>query len=260
MIFSVPVYRSQDFCGLWEVKNNSNTEFFKETVNHEFFLPAEGAHPQNLHCWSTKTSVLWQIPYTFNVFMLEVKIRNPSKCFFSFSLGGNVMDQRSGDGRFGGRFLNHRAQFNVILFSRILCCWMQELRPLWTRSSRIPTARKRSVWRNRKLRKRIGSFAEGRSLTWSASAFGLLALMIPLLISLILLSAMMMFRNSIRDEMKYYCRWPRSHLMMSWKVGASWEYVSLINSKLYWNWINLKLIRINRRTIIKDWRPWWRGV
>ena len=52
-----PVAKSEDFqypCLsqsrlLWsvEVKNNSNTEFSKETVNHEFFLPAEGAHPQN---------------------------------------------------------------------------------------------------------------------------------------------------------------------------------------------------------------------
>ena len=40
---------------------------------------------------------------TFNVSMLEDKIQNPSKFFFRFSLGGNVMDQGSGDGRFGGR-------------------------------------------------------------------------------------------------------------------------------------------------------------
>ena len=35
--------------------------------------------------------------------MLEDKIQNPSKCLFGFSLGGNVIDHRSGDGRFGGR-------------------------------------------------------------------------------------------------------------------------------------------------------------
>ena len=62
--------------------------------------------------------------------MLEDKIQNPSECLFRFSLRGNVMDQRSGDGRFGGRFLNHRAQFKVILISRILRCWMRRLRPL----------------------------------------------------------------------------------------------------------------------------------
>ena len=35
--------------------------------------------------------------------MLEDKIQDSSKCLFQFSLGGNVMDQKSGDGRFGGR-------------------------------------------------------------------------------------------------------------------------------------------------------------
>ena len=40
-------------------------------------------------------------PHTFNVFMLEDKIQNFGKFLFGFSLGGNVMDQRSGDGRFG---------------------------------------------------------------------------------------------------------------------------------------------------------------
>ena len=40
----------------------------------------------------------------FNVFMLEDKIQNPSKFLFRFSLGSNVVHQRSGDGRIGGRF------------------------------------------------------------------------------------------------------------------------------------------------------------
>ena len=81
--------------------------------------------------------------------------------------------------------------------------WTQELL-LWIRSSRIPTTRRRSVWTNRKLRKRIGSFAEDRSLTWSTTTSGLLALMISVLdyVDLIysqLLFALMMFRKSIRD-------------------------------------------------------------
>ena len=49
--------------------------------------------------------------------------------------------------------------------SRILKCWTRELLLLCKRSSRIPTSRKRSVWRNRKLRRKIGFFAEDRSLT-----------------------------------------------------------------------------------------------
>ena len=35
--------------------------------------------------------------------MLEDKIQNPTKFLFQFSLGGNVMDQRGGDCRVGGR-------------------------------------------------------------------------------------------------------------------------------------------------------------
>ena len=34
--------------------------------------------------------------------MLEDKIQNLGKFLFGCSLGSNVMDQRSGDGRFGG--------------------------------------------------------------------------------------------------------------------------------------------------------------
>ena len=40
---------------------------------------------------------------------------------------------------------------------------MWGLRLLWTRSSSIPTSRKRSVWRNRRLRKRTGFF-RGRQI------------------------------------------------------------------------------------------------
>ena len=41
------------------------------------------------------------------------------------------------------------------------------------------------------------------------------------------------FRNLIRDGMKFYYLWPRSHLMTLWKVCANREYESLINSKHY---------------------------
>ena len=34
----------------------------------------------------------------------------------------------------------------------------------------------------------------------------------------------------MRDGMKFHWLWPRSHLMISWKVCTNWEYVSLINS------------------------------
>ena len=40
--------------------------------------------------------------HTFNVFMLEDKIQKPGDYLFSFSLGGYVTDERSGDGGFSG--------------------------------------------------------------------------------------------------------------------------------------------------------------
>ena len=72
------------------------------------FFPAEGSHPQNYVADQSRLQISelhfdkFPTPPTF--FMLEDMIQNPSKCLFRFSLGGNVMDQRSGDGRFSGRF------------------------------------------------------------------------------------------------------------------------------------------------------------
>ena len=62
---------------------------------------------------------------------------------------------------------------------RISRCWTRRLPLLWTRSSEIPTSRRRSVSRNRKPRGRTGFFVEDRSLTWSTTTFESLALMIP---------------------------------------------------------------------------------
>ena len=75
------------------------------------------------------------------------------------------MDQRSGDGRFGGRlkiialnsgFFAFLPNFEV-LDARITVC-SEQVHP------ELLLSRERSVWRNRKLRKKIGSFAEDRSL------------------------------------------------------------------------------------------------
>ena len=75
---------------------------------------------------------------------------------------------------------------------------------LWTRSSRIPNSRRRSVSRNRMLRKTIDFVVEDKSLTWSTTTFESLVLMIPFLIMRIysqIIFAMMMFRN--RYEMEW---------------------------------------------------------
>ena len=87
-------------------RHNSIAEFCKKTINHEFFLSTR--RTTEFYGWSAKIANLGasfqKFPHTFNAFMLEDKIRNPNKCLFRLSLGGNVKDQRSGDGRFGGRF------------------------------------------------------------------------------------------------------------------------------------------------------------
>ena len=111
--------------------------------------------------------------------------------------------------------------------SRISSCWTREMLSLLTRSSRIPTSKGRSVWRNRKLRKRIGFFEEDRSLTWFTTTSESLTLMISFLIMPIYslsLFVTTMFRTSIRDGMKFYYLWSRSRRMMLWKVCAKWDY------------------------------------
>ena len=68
------------------------------------FFPAEGpqnkmADQQRLHIWELHFG---KFPHNFNVFMLEDKIQNPGEFLFRYSLGGNIMDQSSGDGRCSG--------------------------------------------------------------------------------------------------------------------------------------------------------------
>ena len=82
--------------------------------------------------------------------------------------------------------------------------------------------------------------------------------MTPFLIMLICsqsLFATTTFRTSIRDVLNFYCLWPRFHLMTSWKVCTHEEYVSLINSKQYWNCTTWKFIKRYRcqklKTMVK---------
>ena len=78
--------------------------------------------------------------------------------------------------------------------------------------------------------------------------------MIPFLITLIFsqsLFATTTFRISIRDGMKFYFPWPRSHLMMSWKGSTSEEHASLNNSKPYWSCMTWKFIR---KTDVSLWK------
>ena len=62
---------------------------------------------------------------------------------------------------------NLRAPFKETLISRISSCSTRGLGLLWVRSYRIPTLKRKSVWTNRKLKKKIGFFAVDRSLARS---------------------------------------------------------------------------------------------
>ena len=141
-------------------------------------------------------------------------------------------------------------------------CWTRRLLLLWTRSYRIPSSRRRSVSRNRKLRKRTVSFEEDRSPSWSTTTFEWLALMTQysmMLIYSLLLFMMTIFRNSIQDGMKFCCLCQRFHPMISCKVCTNWGHVSPRNSKLYGNCTTWRFIRSYRFPTIKSWKQWWKG-
>ena len=137
-----------------------------------------------------------------------------------------------------------------------------KLHLLWTRSSRIPTSWKRSVWRNRKLRKRTSFYEGDRSLTWSTTTFETLVLMIQFLITCRFIHNYSSQRwcSGIWYEngMKFSYVWLRSHLMTSRKVCTNWENVSLINSKPCEISTTWKFIRRYRGLIISSWKRWWK--
>ena len=60
------------------------------------------------------------------------------------------------------------------------------------------------------------------------------------------------FRNSIQDGMEFYYQWRKSHSMISWKVCTNWGYVSLRNSKPYWNCTTWRFIRRYRFPTIRS--------
>ena len=92
-------------------------------------------------------------------------------------------------------------------------CWTRKSLQLWTRSYRNSHFKKKVSLEEQKAQKE-DRFLPAITLTYFPSIF-----------------VMMMFRNSMRDGMKFHYPWPRSHLMISWKVCTNSGYVSLINSK-----------------------------
>ena len=130
------------------------------------------------------------------------------------------MDQRSRNSYFGARCKNLVLYSGKSLFYQSSSCSTRGLYQPWTKLSRIPTSRKRLVWRNKRLRKQTSSFAEDRSLSWSTTTCGSLAWTILSSIMLtyfLLFFGLTIFRISIPDGTKCHCQWSNSHLMTSWK-------------------------------------------
>ena len=67
---------------------------------------------------------------------------------------------------------------------------------------------------------------------------------------------MMIFRNSIRNGTKFYCRWHKSHLSASWRICTNQEDESLRNSRPHWNCTTWRFIRRRPKLTITDWRRW----
>ena len=123
-----------------------------------------------------------------------------------------------------------RDQFveRIFQFSR---CWTRNLLLLWTRSSRIPSSKRRPAWRSRKFQNGLVSTREDRSHS---------------------LFMMIISRNSIQNGTKFYYQCPKVPPMISWKVCTNWGYASLMNSKPYWNCTTRRFLRIYRCPIMKN--------
>ena len=150
-----------------------------------------------------------------------------------FSIGSNVMDQRSGGGWFSGRTEIFTIG-NWKEFSKKLRCWTRRVPRLWTRSSRIPSSKRWSASRNRKPKKKKPvSVRETDRLhdQWLLSSGCCSWHSIRFYWFTLLLSVMTTFRNSTRDGTKFCHRCQKFHPMISWKVCTNWGYVGLINSK-----------------------------
>ena len=110
-----PVARSEEQIG----DTTPTSRFARRPSTRKSLFPAEGVYPQNYMVDQQRLLIselhFDKFPTPSTVLMLEDKMQNPSNCLFWFSLGGDVMDQRSGDGRFSGR--SNIIALNSMVFS-----------------------------------------------------------------------------------------------------------------------------------------------
>ena len=147
-------------------KHNSNADFCMEAFNHEFFLSSGNLHRilwlVSKDCKS-RSFMLLNSPHfqRFHVGRWDSKHQESSCSSFPSEAILWINEAEMVDSVDDS---NHRDQLRVLI-SRTVKCWTRGLLLLWTRSSRIPTSRKRSVWRKWKLREKTVSF-RGRQIAY----------------------------------------------------------------------------------------------
>ena len=170
------------------------------------------------------------LPYSTNVFVLENKIQDWGMLLSKFLYGSDAMGQKSRGSLFSvwsKKFVFHSNIYSFLDFELLT----QGLHRSWTKMSRIPTSRQRSVWMNKRLRKQTDSFAEERSLTWSTITSKSLTSMNPysiIPICLRLFFGMTTFRNSIRDGMKIYCQWSKSVQIKNTRIWETQDRIRIL--------------------------------
>ena len=200
------------------------------TVSQKFCNPQWGRIFKEL--WGRPTTItdfgssFRQIPYTSNVCLLEEKIQDWGMYLFTISYGSDALDQRSGDDRFSGCSVKSSRSIEGKEFPNFEML-----------DARIASAVNKII-QNSHLKKKVSleeqnaqkedRFIRGRQMavwsSWDRSW----------LFGFILYRSSKRWCSGLRhDGMQFFCLWPRSHLMTSWKVYTNWEYVSLIKSKPY---------------------------
>ena len=157
--------------------HNSNADICNKAVDYEFYNT--GGIAAELCGRTAKTAnigtAIRQIPQSTIALGEENSFQNLCHYLFWFSIEWYVVDQRSGDGWFFGRVtllaISIWKEFSKLRDAGRENCIFSEQDHLEF------LLQERSVWRNRKFWKRIGSFAEDRSPSWSTTTFESLVLM-----------------------------------------------------------------------------------
>ena len=171
---------------------------------------------------------------------------------FTISCGSYAVDQRSGDGWISGWcgiFVFYRRNSNTGFWStrREDCFSTEQNLPEYPFQEKGQTGGNESSQRRPFPSWKTDRLPDLRVLPGHWSQRFCRELCRSILQSLF---EMTIFRSSIRNWMKFYCRWHKSHLMSSWKICVNQEYESLRNSRPYWNKAEPDYHRL--RTMVKS--------